>query len=416
MREKNTPRSRQKKGMTTKKHTVRLEIPDLHGKQENWLPACVYTWADRWGWATDLRIRRTATAIEIEGEPLSINADEWERTWSIALHGDTWTARAEYGIRFTALGKKTTTVVKTWAADGLHETDVEVACAEVPFTPALGYGWGWQPMPAARTDGSSWLNEPRHGQREKPWERLDQAISPVIFAKALGFFTFQFPGEEETIIFDENGRYAGVVRSGEWVETSGLSDELDEAKDRLEAARACARAKVKAECAESYPPRVPDDTAYYYAEARGTRDEQDAVAKLKARIAESNYRAQFYFPTGNGSAAFALDEGRAVGSHEMLTALVGGRSTAAKLAARYRDNFQPLVAWLHSQRNKPQPAIEAAAERLIALPRPKKSRPVKNTPFTGQNAETFRTILAACGGDVERAMKVIATIVKEVNR
>lgn len=398
MREKNTPCSRQKQGMTTKKHTVRLEIPDLHDKQENWLPACIYTWADRWGWATDLRIRRTATAIEIEGEPLSINADEWERTWSIALHEDTWAARAEHGVHLTALGKKTTTVVKTWTADGLHEAEFEFACAEVLFTPALGYGWDWQPIPAAKTDGPFWLNEPRHGQREKPWERLDQSISPVIFAKALGFLTFQFPGEEETIIFDENGRYAGVVRSGEWAEISGLAEDLEDAEARLAAARAA--------------------SANVFAEALETRDERDAIEKLKARISENNYTAEFYFPMKNGAASFGLDsDSRPVGSHDMLTALVGGnRSNAAKLAARYRDDAQPLVAWLHSQRNQAQPAIEAAAERLIALPRPKKTRPVKNTPFTGQDAETFRTILAACGGDVDRAMKVIATIAKEMNR
>lgn len=399
MREKKTPRSRQKTGMTTKKHTVRLEIPELHDKQENWLPACVYTWADRWGWTTNLHIRRTATAIEIEGEPLSITADEWQRTWNIALHEDTWTARAEYGIRLTALGKNTTAVVKAWAADGFHETEVEFACAEVPFTPALGYGWDWLPVPAAKTDGPSWLNEPRRGQREKPWERLDQAISPAVFAKALGFLTFQFPGEEEeTIIFDENGRYAGVVRSGEWTEISGLAEDLEDAEARLTAARAA--------------------SANVVAEALETRNERDAIEKLKARISENNYTAEFYFPMKNGATSFGLNsDSRPVGSHDMLTALVGGnRSNAAKLAARYRDDAQPLVAWLHSQRNQSQPAIEAAAERLIALPRPKKTRPVKNTPFTGQDAETFRTILAACGGDVDRAMKVIATIAKEMNR
>ncbi|MFC5434924.1 hypothetical protein ACFPJ2_14730, partial [Microbacterium suwonense] len=304
--------------MTTKKHTVRLEIPDLHDKQENWLPACIYTWADRWGWATDLRIRRTATAIEIEGEPLSINAGEWERTWDIALHEDTWTARAEYGIRLTALGKKAATVVKTWAADGLHETEFEFTCAEVPFTPALGYGWDWQPIPVAKTDGPSWLSEPRHGQREKPWERLDQAVSPVVFAKALGFLTFQFPGEEETIIFGENGRYAGVVRSGEWVDIHGLTEDLEDAEARFAAARAA--------------------SANIFAEALETRGERDTIEKLKARISENNYTAEFYFPTREGAASFGLDsENRPVGSHDMLTALVGGnRSTAAKLAARYR--------------------------------------------------------------------------------
>ncbi len=404
--------------MTTKKHTVRLEIPRLHQQKNGWLPACIYTWADRWGWTANLRVRNTGTAIEIEGEPLAIDAEQWADTWNAVLAEDTWAERHAFGVRLTALGTEQTITENRWAADGLHQTETVVACARIPFDQPVNLGDEWEPLPAAEQDGPTWLTEPRHGQREKPWERLDQAISPVVFATALGFHTFQFPGEDETIIFDADGRYAGVVRPGEWAETSGLAEELEEAEERLEVARAHSRAKVKAEHAKNYPPRIPDDTAYYYAEVRGTRDETDAVAKLKARIAESNYRAQFYFPTPNGSAAFALDEGYPVGSHEMLTALLSSnRSAAAKLAARCRDDYQPLVAWLYSQRNKPQPAIEAAAERLIALPRPKKNtRRPQNSPFTGRDAETFRTILAACGGDVERAMKVIATIAKEMNR
>jgi len=393
--------------MTTKKHTVRLTIPSLHEKPADWLPACIYTWADRWGWTTELRIRRTATALEIEGAALSITAEEWERAWAIVLCEDTWATRVEYGVCRTSLGRTTTVTVKTWAADGLREEEIKLVCAEVPFTPALGYGWDWQPIPAVKADGPTWLTEPRKGQREKPWERLDQAISPVIFAKALGFQTFAFPGEEETIIFDERGLHAGVVRSGEWVETSGLAEELEEAECRLEAARRHVRTVAAKRGRDAF-----------WAEQTETRDERDAVERLKARIAESNYTALLFLPKPNGARAFGLDSDmRAVGSHAMLTALVGGnRSVAAKLAARYRDDAQPLVAWLHSQRNQSQPAIEAAAERLIALPRPKKTRAVKNTPFTGKDAETFRTVLAACGGDVDRALKAIATIAKEMNR
>lgn len=406
--------------MTTKKHTVRLTIPSLHEKPADWLPACIYAWADRWGWATELRIRRTATALEIEGAERSITAEEWERTWGIVLREDTWATLVEYGVRLIGLGRATTATVKTWGADGLREEEIETVCVEVPFAPALGYGWDWQPIPVAKADGPSWLNEPRRGQREKPWERLDQAISPVIFAKALGFQTFAFPGEEETIIFDTAGLYAGAVRSGDFTETNGLAEELEDAEARLEAARQRARAQATHRHEQLFPNserlskwRLDD------AELVGTRDERETVEKLKARIAESDYSAEFFFPKPNGARAFGLDsDSRAVGSHDMLTALVGdNRSTAAKLAARYRENAQPLVAWLYSQRNQQQPAIEAAAERLIALPRPKKNtRPVKNTPFTGQDAETFRTILTACGGDVERAMKVVATIAKEMNR
>lgn len=406
--------------MTTKKHTVRLTIPSLHEKKNAWLPACIYTWADRWGWATDLRIRRTATDLEIEGAALSITAEEWERTWGIVLREDTWAERVEYGVRLIGLGRSTTATVKTWGADGLREEEIETVCVEVPFAPALGYGWDWEPIPAAKAEDPTWLTEPRKGQREKPWERLDQAISPVIFAKALDFQTFAFPGEEETIIFDERGRYAGVVRSGDFAQKNGLAEDLEDAEARLEAARQHARAQAKSKHEQLFPNSEPlskwrlDD-----AELVGTRDERDAVEKLKTRIAESNYSAEFYFPMTNGAASFGLDsDSRPVSSHDMLTALVGGnRSTAAKLASRYRDDAQPLVAWLCSQRNHSQPAIEAAAERLIALPSPKKAtRPVKNTPFTGQDTETFRTILAACGGDVDRAMKVIATIAKEMSR
>lgn len=408
--------------MTTKTHTLRLEIPGLHEKSEGWLPISIHDWAERWGWTANLRIRNTATAIEIEGEPLDITADQWRDSWDIILRADAWTERRQYGIRLTPLGKKNTITVKTWVADGLDQVEHTAVCTEVPFEPAFGYGWDWQPLPLPKTDGPTWLTAPRHGQREKPWERLDQAISPLVLAKALDYATFRFPDEGETIIFDADGRYAGVVRQGEWLETSGLAEELEEAEERLETVRQHARAARKSEHELFYPRADPlDEDDLWRAGHIATRDEREAVEKLKARIAENNYAMDVFVPTPSGARAFLLErEDRAVGTHEMLTATIGGdRSLAAKLAARYRDDYQSVVAWMYSQRNKPQPAIEAAAVKLIALPRPKKNNRTKKstlTGLTGADLETFRTILAACGGDEVQAMKVIATIAKEMNR
>lgn len=347
------------------------------------IPAAAYEWDIRYRHLIALTVLDCGDHLEIVGEPYAPLKDaeaRWTESWREVFANSHSNLAWETGITSMKVGE-TARVARTQRVETparLAGNDVHIVTSEMlDETVTARHADAWQPghrydgfydptieLPDAPTPHTpaSVTAQYKRGFGETPWDALDDAIDPGVLAElALGW------NRIEHILTGPTG---GVM---------GEHEVLAVVRDVV---------------------RFEDES----------EKKRRSIVKMLEPMTEGAIES------------LGRSDWRPITTSELFGSLLGNRSVAAKVAARFKTDPSAFVRWVHGSAAD----LRNAADRLLAEPRKARRAPIANSivsfttspvttkfdalpqfrgvAFHGGHTLASQALLAANGGDIRKTL------------